>query len=86
MVDTIEKITLDMLTQDSVSVKTQRYVVIDGQEYPIGEPHRRAYVNSVRGRQAVQDEVPEPHRSAIFALWGDEPTIIEDTGTSEPAE
>lgn len=77
MVDTIEKITLDMLTQDSVSVKTQRYVVIDGQEYPIGEPHRRAYVNSVRGRQAVQDEVPEPHRSAIFALWGENPTVDE---------
>lgn len=88
MANTIEKITLDMLTQDSVSVKTQRYVVVEGQEYPIGEPHRRAYVNSVHGRQAVQDEVPEPHRSAIFVLWGDEPTIIEDTGTneSEPAE
>ena len=88
MADTIEKITLDMLTQDSVSVKTQRYVVVDGQEYPIGEPHRRAYINSQRGRQAVENEVPEPHRTAIFALWGDKPTIIEDTGTneSEPAE
>lgn len=75
MADTIEKIMLDMLTQDSVSVKTQRYVVVDGQEYPIGEPHRRAYVNSVRGRQAVQNEVPEPHRSAIFALWGENPTV-----------
>ena len=75
MADTIEKITLDMLTENSVSVKTQRYVVVDGQEYPIGEPHRRAYVNSVRGRQAVQNEVPEPHRSAIFALWGENPTV-----------
>ena len=71
----IEKITLDMLTENSVSVKTQRYAVVDGQEYPIGEPHRRAYVNSVRGRQAVQNEVPEPHRSAIFALWGENPTV-----------
>ena len=77
MADTIEKITLDMLTENSVSVKIQRYVVVDGQEYPIGEPHRRAYVNSVRGRQAVQNEVPEPHRSAIFALWGDEPTVAD---------
>mgnify|MGYP001201178522 CR=1 FL=1 len=71
----IEKIMLDMLTQDSVSVKTQRYVVVDEQEYPIGEPHRKAYVNSVRGRQAVQNEIPEPHRSAIFALWGENPTV-----------
>lgn len=71
----IEKIMLDMLTQDSVSVKIQRYVVVDGQEYPIGEPYRRAYVNSVRGRQAVENEVPEPYRSAIFAVWGDKPTV-----------
>ena len=74
----IEKITLDMLTENSVSVKTQRYVVVDGQEYPIGEPHRRAYVNSVRGRQAVENEVPEPQRSAIFALWGENPTVDDD--------
>jgi len=75
MADTIEKIMLDMLTENSVSVKTQRYVVVDGQEYSIGEPHRRAYVNSVRGRQAVENEVQEPHRSAIFALWGENPTV-----------
>lgn len=83
-----EKITLDMLTIDSVSVKTQKYVEVEGVEYPIGEPHRRAYVNSTSGRAAVQNEVPDPHRTAIFAVWGDEPTIIEDTGTneSEPAE
>jgi len=73
----IEKIMLDMLTQDSVSVKTQRYVVVEGVEYPIGEPHRRAYANSARGRQAVENEVPEPQRSAIFAVWGSEPTIAD---------
>lgn len=71
----IEKITLDMLTQDSVSVKTQKYVEVEGVEYPIGEPHRRAYVNSVRGRQAIQNEVPEPHCTAIFAVWGENPTV-----------
>lgn len=71
----IEKIILDKLTQDSVSVKIQRYIVVDGQEYPIGEPYRKAYVNSVSGRQAVENEVPEPYRSAIFAVWGDEPTV-----------
>lgn len=35
------------------------------------------------GRRDIS-EVPEPYRSAIFALWGDKPTIIEDTGTNEP--
>ena len=77
MAGAIEKITLDMLTPDSVSIKTQRYAVIDGVEYPIGDPWRRAYVNSSSGRQQVQDEVPEPYRSAIFAVWSETPTISE---------
>ena len=85
MADTIEKISLDMLTPDSVSVKKQQYVEVNGTEYPIGEPWRRAYVNSTSGRQQVQDEVPEPYRSAIFAVWGDTPTVADPVGES-PAE
>ena len=73
----IEKITLDMLTQDSVSLKKQNHTVVDGKEYPIGELWRRAYVNSVQGRSQVQAEVPEPYKSAIMAVWGDVPTITE---------
>jgi hypothetical protein len=73
----IEKITLDMLTQDSVSLKKQQYIVQDGQEYAIGQPWRRAYVNSVRGRTQVQEEVPEPYKTAIFAVWCDTPTVSE---------
>lgn len=72
-----EKITIDMLTQDGVSIKKQQYVTIDGVDYPVGQPWRRAYANSVSGRQAVQNEVPEPHRTAIFAVWGDTPTVEE---------
>ncbi len=72
-----EKITLDMLTQDSVSLKKQQYTVVDGKEYPIGEPWRRAYINSPQGRAQVQEEVPEPYKSAIFAVWGDAPTVTD---------
>lgn len=73
----IEKTTLDMLTQDSVSLKKQQYIVQDGKEYTIGDPWRRAYVNSTQGRAQVQAEVPEPYRTAIFAVWGDMPTMEE---------
>jgi hypothetical protein len=73
----IEKTYIDALTSDSVSVRVQKYVEVEGTEYPIGEPWRRAYVNSSSGRQQVQDEVPEPYRSAIFAVWGDTPTVTE---------
>ena len=74
----IEKITLDMLTLDSVSVKKQQYIVQDGKEYAISEPWRRAYANSIQGRQQVEVEVPEPYRTAIFAVWGDAPTVTEE--------
>lgn len=74
----IEKITLDMLTQDSVSVKKQQYIVQDGKKYAIGEPWRRAYVNSTSGRQQVQEEVAEPYKSVIFIIWGSNPTVNEE--------
>lgn len=72
-----ERITLDMLTRDSVSLKKQKYVLIDGVEYPVGEPWRRAYINSARGRTEVEAEVPEPYKTAIFTIWGDAPTVTE---------
>lgn len=83
MAEVIEKITLDMLTPDSVSIKKQQYVEVNGTEYSIGEPWRRAYVNSATGRQQVQDEVPEPYRAAIFAVWGDEPTVADPVEVPE---
>ena len=72
-----EKITLDMLTSDSVSVKIQKYTSIEGQEYPIGQPHRKAYVNSTRGRAEVEAELPQAQRNAIFTVWGDTPTVAD---------
>ena len=80
----MEKITLDMLTQDSVSVKKQRYTTVDGVEYAIGEPWRRAYINSVNDRVQMQAEVPEPYQSAILAVWGDNPTVTSESTYSIP--
>lgn len=73
----VEKITLDMLTQDGVSVKKQQYAVVDGQEYPIGQPWRRAYINSIQGRAKVEAEVADPYKSVIMLMWGDTPTVAE---------
>jgi hypothetical protein len=83
-----EKYYLDMLTEESVSVRKQRLVELDGTEYPVGEPWRRAYINSQTGRAAVEAELPEPYRSAIFAVWGDEPTVadpVDESPTEEDA-
>lgn len=73
----IEKIMIDTLTSDSVSVKKQNFVMIEGKEYPVGDPWRRGYANSSSGRQQVQEEVPESYCTAIFAVWGNEPTVTD---------
>lgn len=73
----IGKITLDMLTVDSVSLKKQNYETVSGVEYTVGQPWRRAYANSITGRAQVQAEVTEPYKSAIMAVWGDAPTVTE---------
>lgn len=74
----IEKITLDMLTQDSVSVKKQQYIVQDGKEYAIRDIWRKAYINSFDGRKEVEEEVEEPYKSVILTMWGDSPTVSEE--------
>ena len=69
------RISLDVLNENSVTVKTQRYTVMDGEEVNIGEIRARAYPNSERGRAELAEEVPEPYLSAVLAVWGDEPTV-----------
>lgn len=66
-------ITVDNLTTESVSVKTQRVLIEDnGTETALGLPSRKAYVNSDDGRTELAAEVQEPYFSAIIAVWGDE--------------
>lgn len=74
----VTKTTLDMLTKTSVNVKTQKYIEDGGIEYVVGEPHRKAYVNSERGRAEIAAELPEPYLSAVLAVWGENPTVSEE--------
>lgn len=70
-----EKISLDALNQDSVSIKKQQHAAVEGVEYTVGEPWRRAYTNSISGREQVESEVAEPYKTAILSVWGDTPTV-----------
>lgn len=78
--------TVDMLTVDSVSIKSQDQVNIEGQMYLVGEPHRCAYINSASGRAQIAAELPEPYLSAVMAVWGDEPTVPEPEPEAEVSE
>lgn len=74
-----EKITLDMLTQDSVSVRKQNVTTINGVDYVIGKPCRKAYMNSAQGRIEVQAELDTKYVTAIFAVWGDTAIVVSAT-------
>ena len=75
--DIIEKKTVDMLTNESVSILTQKFIEVDGVETQVGENHRCAYVNSESGRIKIQKEQPKEVVNSVFAIWGNIPTIVE---------
>ena len=71
------RISLDVLNEYSVTVKTQKYMELEGEELNVGELHARAYPNSERGRAELAEEVPEPYLSAVLTVWGDAPKVEE---------
>ena len=65
-----EKITLDMLTQDSVSVLRQKFIEIDGVQTQVGGNIRNAYMNDENGRAELKEILPEEYYNAVIAVWG----------------
>ena len=77
-IETITKTTLDMLTVQSVSILKQEFAVINDVETQIGQNHRKAFVNSKKGRKAIAEYLTEPYLSSVMAVWGDVPTVIDE--------
>ena len=71
------KISLDVLNENTVTVKTQLYIEVDGKALHVGELHAKSYMNSERGREELAEEVSEPYLSAVLSVWGDTPTVDE---------
>lgn len=67
---------IDMLTENSVSIITKQYAEINGITYLIGT-YRKAYSNSILGRQMIEEELSEADSAAVFAKWGDAPTVVD---------
>ena len=88
-----EKVQIEMLTEDTVSVVTIKSIEIDGKEYEIDRT-RRGYNNSPLDREALTGELGEPYTSAILAIWGEsttvndppQPTMIEESEVDGTAE
>ena len=75
--DLKEKITLDMLTKDSVSVLRQQFLNYNGVEMQVGENIRNAYMNSKSGREQLKAVLSDEYYAAVMAVWGTEPTVDE---------
>lgn len=74
-----EKITLDMLTKDSVSVLRQQFLNYGGTEMQVGGNVRNAYMNSKSGREQLKAVLSDEYYAAVMAVWGAEPTVDEPT-------
>ncbi|WP_295249230.1 hypothetical protein [Ruminococcus sp.] len=77
--DLKEKITLDMLTKDSVSVLRQQFLNYNGTEMQVGENVRNAYSNNEDDRALLKNILSEEYYNAVMAVWGDSPTVDEPT-------
>ena len=74
-----EKITLDMLTKDSVSVLRQQCLTFNGEEMQVGGNIRNAYMNDESGREQIRKVLSDEYYNAVMAVWGTEPTVEEPT-------
>ena len=74
-----EKITLDMLTKDSVSVLRQQFINYGGVDMQVGENIRTAYMNSKSGREQLKTVLSDEYYNAVMSVWGTESTVEEPT-------
>ena len=80
------KITLDMLTQDSISVLKQQFLILNDSEMQVGGNVRNTYVNSISGRKLIKSILPDEYYNAVIAVWGDTPTVDEPVDEHESEE
>lgn len=81
-----EKKTVDMLTSDSVSILTQKFIKEEERFSQVGEDHRKAYVNSETERKELMENEPTEVVESVMAFWGDMPTVLEPKVTDEQEE
>ena len=64
-----EKITLDMLTKDSVSVLRQQFLTFNGEEMQVGGNIRHAYMNDESGIEQLRKVLSDEYFNAVMAVW-----------------
>lgn len=64
-----EKITLDMLTKESVSVLRQQFLTFNGEEMQVGGNIRNVYMNDEFGREQLRKVLSDEYFNAVMAVW-----------------
>ena len=64
-----EKITLDMLTKEGVSVLRQKFININDVEVQVGENVRNSFTNCEDDRKILKEQLREEYYNAIMAVW-----------------
>lgn len=64
-----EKITLDMLTNESVSVLRQQFLNFNGEEMQVGGNIRNAYSNNEDDRASLKSILSDEYYNAVMAVW-----------------
>ena len=64
-----ERITLDMLTKEGVSVLRQRVIEIGGTEMQVGGNVRNAYKNCDEDKSILKEQLSEEYYNAVMAVW-----------------
>lgn len=80
--ETKTKITIDMLTEESVSIETKTFIEFESEQKEV-KSNRKAYINSERGRKELENEQPENIVKAVFAVWEDGPSINENKNNDD---
>lgn len=65
-----EKITLDMLTKEGVSVLRQKFININDVEVQVGENVRNSFTNCEDDRKILKEQLSEDYYNAVMAVWG----------------
>lgn len=64
-----EKITLDMLTKESVSVLRQQFLNYNGVDMQVGGNIRNAYMNDESGIEQLRKVLSDEYFKAVMAVW-----------------
>lgn len=67
-----ERVTLDMLTPESVSVLKQQFITVNGVEMQVGSNERNSFSNTKDDREVLKNVLFDEYYAAVIAMWGED--------------